>query len=430
MWMERRGVLLGLGLCTLSFVLGCNVYDPSLIEQTNPLVPSRPAPSTSTAQDSDTLVFALKDIFVNPSADDAANTGIDLDAMVTASREGASCEPFTIDGELVGQPVIDGSRGVDNSLAINLLPAVGATLPCLEDNIALTQGRGVGTVVLWIRDWNGMQDDASISALLTTSVDGTREDPALVGFRTQDPYSLVYLSEPTRAAPGPAWESEDSWFLDPVDFELDSDGAPSLQRPKREQLDGYVAEGRLVVPLTDHTEFKLIAGDGSLETDGAMVVVVNGGFLIADLSDDRGRLERGLFAGRFSIEDLAAATPKIGICDVSASIIENLFGQFADIHRSPSGDGMGLPCDAFSMGITFTGMRGRIAGLASSSRPTLQPCEADGELGVDRCCPSQWLSGESRADTCSTLGLAAKAARFDALPATIEIPIPAPELLE
>lgn len=407
-------------------VLGCSVYDPSLLEQDAPLLPARPPEETSSPQDSNTLVFGLKDVFVRPSVQAAARTGIDLDGTMTTSREDATCEPLSIEGERVGQPIIDGLGGVDNSLAVNLLPAVEATLPCLEDNIALTQGRGVGTVILWIRAWNGAPDDASVSAVLTTSVDGTGEDPSVVGFVPSEPHDLVYLDQPGRGAPDPGWQGDDSWFVDPVDFEPDAGGAASLQRPRREQADGYVAGGRLVIPLVDGTEFKLIAGDGLLSSDGAMVVAVNGGFLIADIGDEGERLDRGVFVGRFGIEDLGAATPQIGICDLNASVIESLFGQFADIHHSPSGDRMGLPCDAFSMGITFTGVRGRIAALAPSSRPPLEPCASGIAPEVDRCCPSQWLTRETRAETCDSLALAAKAARFDALPTAVEIPVPAP----
>ena len=417
-------------LAAVALTVGCSVYDPSLIAEGNAGVPNRPAPSTSSPSDAQTLVFGLKDIFIRQSAEMAARTGLDLDATSTSSREDATCLPRTLDGRVVGQPVVDGQNGIDNSLGANLLPTVGSALPCLEDNIALTQGRGVGTVVLWVRDWNGQADDASVTAVLTTSVDGTTEDPSLVGFRASDPLNLVYLaSNPAIPAPAPGWAFEDSWFLDPVDFRRDDSGVPSLDRPKLEQVDGYVASGRLVVPLLDQTEFKLIAGDGSLPSDGWMTVVVNGGFLIGDISEDQRRLERGLFAGRFSIEALGAATPDIGMCDINASVIGTLFGQFADVHSSPPGDGTGMECDAFSLGVTFTGVAGKIAGLAAFSRPKLQPCASAQPVQTDRCCPSEWLSGAARVETCDTPETAAKAARFDALPSTIEIPVPVPEPL-
>jgi hypothetical protein len=265
--------------------------------------------------------------------------------------------------------------------------------------------------------------------MLTTAVDGTNEDPSLVGFRGSDPINLVYLSGGQGAeAPDPGWDNADSWFLDPSDFNMDTSGQASLDLPKVQQVDGYVALGRLVVPLVAGTEFKLIAGDGTVSSDGAMTVVVNGGFIMGDISEDQASLDHGLFAGRFSIDKLGEATPRIGMCDINATVIESLFGQFADIQQSPDRDGIGAECDAFSLGVTFNGVAGQIAGLAESSRPELEPCAAGEPVEVDRCCPSEWLSGKARAAVCDTPGKINKAARFDALPSTVQIPVPAPEL--
>jgi hypothetical protein len=376
------------------------------------------------------VVFALKDIFIRQSAEMAARIGIDLDSTVTTGREQTTCEPRTVDGEVVGQAVVDGARGIDNSLGASLLPSVGSALPCLEDNLALTQGRGTGTVVLWVQHWNGLPNDASVTAMLTTAVDGTNEDPSLVGFRGNDPVNLVYLDGGQGAeAPDPGWDNEDSWLLDPIDFNTDESGQASLDLPKVQQLAAYVAFGRLVVPLLAGTEFKLIAGDGSLPSDGAMVVVVNGGFMLGDITEDGTQLDRGLFTGRFSLNKLGEATPKIGMCDINATVIETLFGQFADIQQSPEKDGIGAECDAFSLGVTFNGVAGRIAGLAASSRPELEPCAATEPVEIDRCCPSEWSSGKTRSETCDTLEKVEKAARFDSLPSTVQIPVPEPELL-
>ncbi|MBW2628607.1 MAG: hypothetical protein JRE45_13390 [Deltaproteobacteria bacterium] len=419
----------GAGLCTLLVGLGCSVYDPSLIDNSTAGVPDRPPENTSSPDDSGSLAFALKDIFIRQSAQMAAGIGIDLDSTVTTGRDDGTCEPRVVDGAVVGQAVVDGEKGIDNSLGASLLPSVGSALPCLEDNIALAQGRGTGTVLLWVQHWNGEPDDASVTAMLTTAVDGTNEDPSLVGFRGSDPVNLVYLQGGQGAeAPGPRWDSEDSWFLDPADFDLDESGQASLDLPKVQQVEAYVALGRLVAPLLPGTGFKLIAGDGTVPSDGAMTVVVNGGSIMGDISADRTRLEHGLFAGRFSIDKLGEATPKIGMCDINAAVIESLFGQFADIQQSPDSDGIGAECDAFSLGVTFNGVAGQIAGLAESSRPELEPCAAAEPVEVDRCCPSEWLSGKTRAAVCDTPGKMIKAERFDALPSTVQIPVPAPGL--
>jgi len=420
----------GAALCSLLLALGCNVYDASLIEGDTGNVPKRPAASTSSPEDSETAVFALKDIFIRQSTELAAHIGVDLDGTATTGRDDASCEPRKADGEVVGQVVVDGDRGIDNSLGANVLSVTTSVLPCLEDNLALTQGRGVGTILLWLRNWNGLRDDASVTAMLTTAVDGTSENPSLVGFGANDPVNLVYMSgDQDVEAPDPGWNLEDSWFVDSIDFMTDELDRPSLDLPKVQQVNAYVASGRLVVPLLPATEFKLIAGDGTVPSDGAMTVVVDGGLLLGDISEDRSKIERGLFAGRFALEKLSEATPRIGMCALNATVVETALGQFTDIQRSPDKDGTGAECDAFSLGVTFNGVAGQIAGLAPSSRPELQPCAAAGLVLADQCCPSQWQTGKTRGDTCDTPEKLLKAARFDALPSEfIQIPVPPPEL--
>lgn len=426
---ETRGAFSGAGLSALILALGCSVYDPSLLETSDSAgLPSRPAASTSSPDDAESIAFALNNIFLRQSAEMAASIGIDLDATLTTGRDDATCEPREVDGEVVGQAVVDGGNGIDNAIGAVLLPTTSSALPCLEDNLAMTQGRGVGTILLWVQAWNGLPNDAHVVAMLTTAVDGTSEDPSLVGFSASDPVNLVYASGAQDIeAPDPGWEDRDSWFLDPVDFDRDESGAPSLALPKAQQVDAYVAFGRLVVPLLPGTAFKLIAGDGSVPSDGAMVVVVNGGVMMGDITEDHTHLERGLFAGRFSLEKLGETTAKIGMCAINATVIQTLLGQFADIQQSPDKDGTGAECDAFSTGVTFTGMAGQVAGLGSASRPDLAPCASGEPVEIDRCCPSEWLSGKSRAETCDTPQKIAKAARFDTLPSAVQIPVPAPE---
>jgi hypothetical protein len=411
-------------------VSGCNVYDGELIGSGPVGAPPRPPAVTSSPDDDEVLVFAIKDIYIEQSAENAARIGIDLDSAVTTGQDGMTCQPRKVEGEVVGQTIVDGKDGIDNSLGTSLLPTVGAALPCLQDNIALTQGRGIGTVILWVRGWNGQRNDASVSAILTTAVDGTYEDPSLVGFGKNSDVDLVYTQGPqTEDAPDPAWEAEDWWYLDPEDFDEDETGLPSVELPNLVEIDAYVAFGRLVLLLPPGTAFKLIAGDGSLASDGAMDVVVNGGLMMGDITEDRAGLEHGLFAGRFSIEKLGEATPKIGICAINATVIETLFGQYADIQSLPEMDGTGAECDAFSLGVTFAGVAGRIAGLAPASRPKLDPCAEGFDVPEDRCCPSQWLVGKTRTGTCDTAAKALKAAAFDSLPDAVRVPVPAPDFI-
>ncbi|MEM7135920.1 MAG: hypothetical protein AAF500_05030 [Myxococcota bacterium] len=411
-------------------VSSCSVYDPQLIEQSTAGVPPRPAASTSSSDDARTMVFGLKDVFVEQTQDNATAIGLDLDATMTTGQDDASCRPRQVGGEPVGPSVVDGDKGVDNSLGATLLPAAGAVLPCLQDNLALTMGRGVGTIIIYVRDWNGESNDASVTATLTTSVDGTSADPALVGFASDNDVELVYMTDLTTLAPNPGWDHQDSWFVDPVDFLLGDDGEIDLARPTVVH-DAYVAYGRLVMPLETGTGFTLIAGDGSLPSDGTMSVFVNGGFMMGDIAEDGGRLDNGLFTGRMTLKTLAGATSDIGICALNATVIETLFGQYADVPADPADDGLDAECDAFSLGVTFTGVSGQIAGAAPRSRPTLAPCADSQDVPpTDRCCPSQWLAGNAREQTCASPEKTAKAAAFDALPETILLPVPPPPALE
>ena len=320
-------------------------------------LPARPAANTSSPDDSESLLFALNEIFLRQSAEIAAGVGIDLDSTLTTGPNDATCGPPTIDGEVVGQAVVDGEKGIDNAIGSLLLPTVGTALPCLEDNLALTQGRGIGTVLLWVRGWNGLDNDASVSVVLTNAVDATSEDPSLVGFTDSDPVNLVYLGQrETLEAPPPRWDNQDYWYLDPADFDADESGRPSLDLPKEPQLDAYVSYGRLVVLLRPGTAFELIAGDGSLPSDADMTIAVNGGYLLGDIDEER-------------------------------------------------------------------------TGLAACSRPALEPCANAGSIPVDRCCPSEWSNGNTRAETCDTFEKLIKAARFDSLSNAIRVPVPEPELL-
>ncbi|MDH3728030.1 MAG: hypothetical protein OER77_10915, partial [Myxococcales bacterium] len=110
-------------------VSGCDVYDARLIEDSVAGAPPRPPAETSSPDDAETLVFALKDVYIEQSAENAARIGIDLDSAVTTGQDDASCQPRKVDGEVVGQAVVDGNKGIDNSLGTSILPTVGAVLP-------------------------------------------------------------------------------------------------------------------------------------------------------------------------------------------------------------------------------------------------------------------------------------------------------------
>ena len=409
-------------------LVGCNVYDSGLIDSDSAGIPARPPAGTSSKSDSQTLVFALRDLFVEQTAESATRIGLDLDAINTTGDENASCRPRQVEGEVVGQSVVDGEKGIDNSLGATLLPAIGFFLPCLQDNMALTQARGISTIVLIIQDWNGQRNDANVTAMLATAVDGTSEDPSLVGFRGRSDVDLVYLQgSQDNPAPDPAWDEGDFWYLDSLDFERDENEVPDLDRPRVVDREAYIAFGRLVFRLPRETGFKLIAGDGTIPSDGSMVIEANEGVLMGDISEDGRHLERGLYTGRMTLEVLSGMTTRVGICNLNATLVQSLF-EYADSPSEPANDGLDVECDAFSLGVTFTGLVGAVGGLAPGSRVVPLPCDNAETVAIDQCCPSQWLAGNSREETCDTEAKQEKAAAFDRLPATVALPVPPPEL--
>ena len=64
-----RGARRYAAVLSLASGLGCSVYDPALIAEGNAYVPARPSDSTSSPDDSETLVFALKDIYIRQSTE-------------------------------------------------------------------------------------------------------------------------------------------------------------------------------------------------------------------------------------------------------------------------------------------------------------------------------------------------------------------------
>ena len=87
-----RGTLSrGTGLALVLFALGCSVYDSSLLEG-NAGVPDRPPENTSSLDDSESVAFALRNIFLRQSAEMAARIGLDLDATVTTGPDDVTCD--------------------------------------------------------------------------------------------------------------------------------------------------------------------------------------------------------------------------------------------------------------------------------------------------------------------------------------------------
>lgn len=135
------------------------------------------------------MTYALRDVTLNqtdPAAGALAQPwrfiGTDLDRIRTDVVGGPNgcLVPTNPDG---GGPSsifpIDGNAGVDNQFGAQvsgvLLPVVA---PNLQPTACCEQRFGRGTLLVHIQNWNGMPDDAHVSIGITTTFDGTSDDPA------------------------------------------------------------------------------------------------------------------------------------------------------------------------------------------------------------------------------------------------------------
>lgn len=397
-------VLSLLGLCA------CSVYDPALLAEGLAGVPDRPPASTSKSTDEVQAIFAFRNISLDQSGDRWRRFGLDLDGMNTASIEDAAeCVAAN------GRPTLDGEKGIDNSFGQNVLPTVVSLISCLEDNIALNQGLGFGTVLLRLREWNGTPNDAKVDISVLSAVDGTSADD-VAGFEwggTEG--ATLKLPGASEDAPPPAWDGDDVFYVDPGSLV-----AGDMQHPLVWKTDGYISNGRVVLPVDTAATFVFLTGPGSFWLS------LNG-YLIADISEDGQTLEKGLLAGRFSAGELVATLRPLGICDEGfRGSVTSLLTNNLDVRIDPTLGDPDDQCTASSIAFSFQGIRARIAQtIAPVELPIPDPCAGGGpQSGIqpafDRCCRSVELNSPSQLPPECT---AEDLQRYTDLPNPIPVPL-------
>ena len=402
-----------LNLLLMALVLtasACSVYDSNLMEEGLATVPDRPAASTSSNEDDVEAVFAFRNVSLNQSGDRWRRLGLDQDGMNTTSiGDAAECVAAN------GNPPLDGNKGIDNAFGQYVLPTVVSLISCLEDNIALNQGRGRGTVLLRLRAWNGTPNDARVDVSVLSAVDGTSlDDVSGVEWGGSDGATLL-LPGATEEAPEPAWDGEDYFFVDPSSLVADN-----LDRPEVWKSDAYINNGRVVLPVDTGATFVFLTGPGSFS------IAING-FLIADVSEDGQTLEKGLLAGRFPVGKLIATLEPLGICDetLQGSVV-GLLTDNLDLRVDPDVGSPDDQCTATGVAFSFQGIRARISDrIAPVELPVPDPC-ADGgpqagpQPAFDRCCRSVELnSPQSLPAECTPADLR----QYTDLPNPIPVPL-------
>ena len=389
-------------------VSGCSVYDSTLVDEGSASVPDRPPASTSSPEDSVEAVFALRNVSLDQSGDRWRTVGLDLDGMNTVSIDDpAECVAAN------GNPALDGNKGIDNAFGQHVLPAVSSLIACLEDNIALKQGLGFGTVLVRLREWNGTPNDAKVDISVVSAVDGTSlDDVAGLEWGGADGATLMQPGG-TVEAPPPDWDGEDIFFVDPASLV-----AGDLDRPNVWQSDAYVSKGRIVLPVDTAATFTFLTGPGSFS-------ISIEGFLLGDISEDGQTFTKGLLAGRFSAGQLVATLAPLGICDESLrETVVALLTDNLDLRVDKNLGGPDDPCTATGVAFAFQAIRARLATtVAPVALAVPDPCDGIDTSGAqpafDRCCRSVEVNApETLPVDCSP---------FDLLPYSIlPNPIPVP----
>ncbi len=322
-------------------------------------VPPRP-PMEAEGPDEAPVLVALRDVALNQDADRWRDIGLDLDDLLTEPPvPEAECEPPSETAE----PELDGNDGIDNAFGSRLFPIVRLALADLEALSRTNQAAGIGAILLRISDWNGTRNDPRVSVWLSQSAAGTSAEPSAVRFEGME---LVDATDGT-AAPLPAWDGGDHWF--PRD---DTFFMGDVSRPRVVDDNAYVSDGTVVMRLPDRVDILFFAG-----TEAGVRVRLTDAYAFGTFDDDFSEIAVATVAGRWAVLDLLDTGDNIGICvgTPQRNIVEAQLDTIADVRSTPGTGGLGVTCDAISLGVTFRGLRANLAEVGPS-RPLPNPCAA------------------------------------------------------
>lgn len=354
---------------------GCSVYDESLVSgaagcsdgsavpAARPDIPDND-PSTDVAE----VTIALRDVRLDTSDTDPdtgipfwRTIGFNLDERCTSeSNQLWACSPPGTNP----QRAIDGERGIDNVFGPGLFTLVDiqyqasaspsdlALAPNLQSYATLVVDDGLSAIVLRMRRWNGEPNDSSVTVDISTSVYASPGDAS---------------STPPTHVDGdkPAWDGND-WFWVRDDSFVNED----IATPRTFDNNAYVRDNVVVMRLPDRAELKFVG-----PTLGLRVALVQG--IAIGVLDGQGGLSNVTIGGRWTRTDLLETARAVNVCPEDTGLYTALTSRIddiADLRSDPENDGDGAPCDAVSFGVSFTGVRGRIAGLVPGP-PLPDPCQ-------------------------------------------------------
>lgn len=394
---------------------GCSVYDEALLNSitdgggnvtphcvsgTAGCIPEKPPANTSAPTDAVDMTFALRDVRLSQTDSGLGDMlqpwryiGFNLDGIetkTTADPNGCLTPPNPDGGGPGEFYPVDGEAGIDNQfgaqLAGTLLPIVA---PNMQNTLCCYQYIGRGTLLLRIRDWNGEDDDASVTVSLTTALDGTADDNSTVSY---DPTSdrvgyIVSGSGAARTAASlPSWApGADTWYTSAAEV-----SGNDLDRPRHVDVNAYVRDGYFVMHLDVTQSVKLFLG-----AQHGIAIGLRNGTMIAHVSANRHLLDEGWIGGRMGSTELLDASYRLqaenlysaanggnntNACANVSGIITPLLEGFGDVLANGTNSPT-TPCDALSAGVSFHGVVAKDVRLAPASLAIPLP-DCDGQQAI------------------------------------------------
>jgi hypothetical protein len=361
-----RALLSAFALAAL--LAGCKVYDPSLVMggadggvDAGPTGCGYRPPPRPTAPDDGLdvgeIAFAIKDVLFE-QGDMWSRIGFDLDGYCTTSPE---YETDCVPPDMTVMPVLDGENGIDNVFGQSLYPLVAVTVPGLQEASRRFQSQGNGSVILRIRGWNGMADDARVDVVGAVTVFGTTAAATPMVTIGADGPEMPDGSFP----PFPTWDGTDSFWGRDDNFVGGNEDQPYVRDDN-----AYVRNRFLVVTLPERTDF-VFPGDAA-----GVLVRLTGAVAMGRISEDMTTIEDMTVAGRWAVNDLLETAQAVGVCPGTPQldIFMNQIDRIADVRSRVGSGGPGVLCDAISVAMVFQGYRANWGGVAPGP-PLTNACD-------------------------------------------------------
>jgi hypothetical protein len=422
LWWQAGLMCVGLGAG-----VGCQVFDADLLPPTkedaglpgeddgcymgSKRPPERPSADTEGPSITEEIWFALKDVVLSN-----VNASLNVDRMCTSNGGPWTCLPapelerYLADESFITPP--DGPQGEENQFAREIYPIVNGFFEgeqgALEITAQTAEGQGIGNPLIRIKDYNGEANDPRVTVIISQSVfslagqagattpppvciqeyaerggvphfphqdDVVDADPALTQcFGEEMPKLEVEREYDTDGLPvaitsyDPAWDEGRIWAWARHDTFRDR----SPDQPVVVDDVAYVRDWTLVARLPDNVELKLV-GEGQ-----AVVAKFTDAFAVANMKPDLSGTEANqvLVAGRWSVNALLETAASVGVCPgTTVYVVANSqLTQRTDVRSNRDQEGLDVPCDAFSFGITLTAHRANFADV-TLGQPVPNACE-------------------------------------------------------